>query len=183
MRTTRALTLLIALPLVLSGCSGTPQPEVTVTVTAEPTETSSASPEPSQEASPDATEVSWDSSLEVQLVEFSVSKAKCSYSDGSLEMRATVANISGRDIIAIDVAALINDVFGEEIMGMDLSSDKKLAAGESVNVGSWGNSCFSLNQFSSDHNRLLDMDDLDASTDVEFQVRKIAFSDGEIVEY
>lgn len=182
MKTTRTISLFAAFLLTMSGCSGTPQPAVTVTVTAEPTETASAE-DKTEEASPEPEESSWEESLRIELVEFSVSKAECSYSDGSLELRATVTNISGRDIVAIDAAALINDVFDEQIKGLNISSDKKLLAGDSVNVGSWGNSCYDLNQFSSDDNRLLDMEDLGSSTKVQFQVRKIAFSDGEVIEY
>lgn len=182
MKTSKYTALLMALLLTLSGCTGTPQPAVTVTVTAEPSVTAT-SPEKTEEPSPDPEESSWEESLKIELVEFSVSKAECSYSDGSLELRATVTNISGKDIVAIDAAAIINDVFDEQIKGLSISSDEKLVAGDSVNVGSWGNSCYDLNQFSSDDNRLLDMKDLDSSAKVEFQVRKIAFSDGEVVEY
>lgn len=187
MKTTKGLIPLLIISLSLSGCSAASQPAVTVTatetVTAQPEEQKPESAETAEESIEDQSAMSWESSLLVDLVEFSVSKADCSYSDGSLEMRATITNISGRDIVAIDAAALINDVFGEQIKGLDISSDKRLLAGESVNVGSWGSSCYDLNQFSSDDNRLLDMEDLEVSTSVEFQVRKIAFSDGEIAEY
>ena len=176
---------LAGIALLLAGCTTDPQPAVTVTqevtVTAEPVETAveTEEPEPTQVEDED----SWETVLAIKLVEFSVSNAECSYSDGLLELRATVTNVSDTEIIAIDAGAWITDVFGEQIKGLDISTDEKIAPGESVNVGSWGNACYDLNQFSADDNRLLDMEDLDASTDVEFIVNKIAFSDGEIVSY
>lgn len=187
MKTSNWLIPALIISMSLTGCSAASQPAVTVTatetVTAQPEEEKTETAETAEEDVEDQSDLSWESSLRVELVEFSVSKADCSYSDGSLEMRATITNISGRDIVAIDAAAIVNDVFGEQIKGLNISSDKRLLAGESVNVGSWGSSCYDLNQFSSDDNRLLDMEDLEVSTSVEFQIQKIAFADGEIAEY
>jgi len=185
MKLTKSTFVSAAIALLLAGCTGSPQPAVTVTqevtVTAEPVETATQTEEP--EADEIEEEDSWDSVLAIKLVEFSVSNAECSYSDGLLELRATITNVSAKEIIAIDAGAWITDVFGEQIKGLDISSDEKIAPGDSINVGSWGNACYDLNQFSADDNRLLDMDDLDASTDVEFIVNKIAFTGGEIIDY
>ncbi len=165
--------------LTLSGCSQ-PTPTATVTVTADPTE---VEVETTESTEPEVVDPKWEDFLEANLVEFSVSKAECSYSDGSLELRVTLTNLSDRNIVAIDAVALINDIFDEEIKGLNISSDESLAAGDSVNVGSWGSSCYDLNQFSSEDNRLLDMEDLDKTTDVVIEVRKIAFEDGEVLEF
>lgn len=118
-----------------------------------------------------------------EIVEFSVSKSDCSYDDGTLELLAKFTNITSRDILAIEASAEVQDLFGEKIMGLNLSSDKLLTSGQTVNVGSWGSSCWGLNNYNSDELRLMNMTDVSELTKIVIQVNKIAFKDGEILEF
>lgn len=125
----------------------------------------------------------WTEYVSFSLVEFSVSNAECSYSDGSVEIRATMTNNSDKAIVAFEAFASINDVFGERINGYNISTDETVPPGETAQLGSWGNSCYSLNRFSSDDQRLLEIDDLEAKTEVELVASRLAFEDGEVVEF
>lgn len=177
-----ALLTVLATVVVLTACtSGQPQPAITVTVTPEPPV---AEQSPTVAPAPKAVaEETWTDFLSHELIEFSVSNVDCSYSDGSMEMLVTFKNISDREMIAIEASATVNDVFDEQMTGVNISSDKSLAAGDSVNVGSWGSSCFPLSDISGDDRRLLEMDNLEKKTKVKISVTKIAFDDGEIVEF
>ena len=183
MNLSKSATISISALLIVSvsGCSGEPQPTVTVTVTEQ------APVKASQTAEASAPEVIdeaiWEDFLSYKLVEFSVSNSECSYSDGSLTMRVTFTNKSERDILAIEASAAIEDIFGESLKGLNISSDESLGSGDSINVGSWGSTCYDLNDFSSDDKRLLDMEDLEKTTDVVIGVTKIAFADGEVLEF
>ena len=123
----------------------------------------------------------WTNYLSQQVAEFSVSKAECSYTKGTLEVQVKFTNISDRPIAAIDAGGTVNDVFGEKQMAVDLSVAKKVAPGKSVNAGSWGSSCYSLNPYIAEQAGLLDMDPENINLVVE--VTKIAFVDGEIIEF
>lgn len=123
----------------------------------------------------------WTNYLTNVVSEFSVSKAECSYTDGSLEVQVKFTNISDKAIAAVDATGTINDVFGEKKMAVDLSVAKKMAVGASANAGSWGRSCFSLNPYIADQANLLDMDPETIKLVVE--VSKIAFVDGQIIEF
>jgi ABC-type glycerol-3-phosphate transport system substrate-binding protein len=114
--------------------------------------------------------------------EFSVSKtAECSYSKGSLEVLVKFKNISDRPIAAIDAVGAVNDVFGTKKMGVNLSVSKKIAVGASANAGSWGSSCYSINEYNADEASLLETDPSNIKLVV--SVSKIAFVDGEIIEF
>lgn len=123
----------------------------------------------------------WTNYLSQQVAEFSVSNAECSYTKGTLEVQVKFTNISDRPIAAIDANGTVNDVFGEKQMGVDLSVAKKVSPGKSVNAGSWGSSCYSLNPYIAEQAGLLDMDPENINLVVE--VTKIAFTDGEIIEF
>ena len=177
----------VALIALLAGCTATPS-----TMSGEsdqsgqPTassESEDSSESESSDGSEDLPSTDWTNYVTAELVEFSVSKAECSYSDGTLELLVTLTNVSEKTIIAVDAAATVNDVFGEEINAYNISGDKSFGPGEKLNVGSWGSSCYDLNQYSSEDNRLLDMEDLDATTDVVIKIRKIAFEGGEVLEF
>lgn len=123
----------------------------------------------------------WTNYVSEQTIEFSVSEAECSYSRGTLEVLVKFKNISNRTIAAIEAYGSVNDVFGERQMGVKLSVAKKIAPGKSVNAGSWGSSCYSLNPYIAKEAGLIDMDPENRKLVVE--VTKIAFTDGEIVEF
>ena len=137
----------------------------------------------STESGNDSSSLDWTNYVTAELVEFSVSNAECSYSDGSLELLVTFTNVSDKKVIAVEALALVNDVFGEEINRYTISGDKSFGPGKEFKAGSWGNSCYEMNEYSSEDNRLLDMEDLDSTTDVVIKVSKIAFEGGEILEF
>ncbi len=159
----------LAAILLLSGCA--------TTGGATKSTPSEASQTPIAEVQKD----DWTNYLTSTIVEFSVSKAECSYSKGSLEALIKFKNISDKTIVAIEASGTVNNVFGEKQMGIDLSESKKVAPGKTVNAGSWGSSCWSLNQFISEQIGLLDMDPETIKLVVE--VSKIAFDNGEILEF
>ena len=125
----------------------------------------------------------WGEILKAEIIEFSVSKANCSYDDGTLELLVKLTNISSKEILAIDASAEIQDLFGEKIMGLNLDSDKLLPPGQIANVGSWGSSCWGLNNYNSDETRLMEMINVSELTKIVIEVSKIAFRDGEILEF
>ena len=125
----------------------------------------------------------WGEILKAEITEFSVSKSDCNYDDGSLELLVKLTNISSREILAIDASAEVQDLFGEKIMGLNLSSDKLLPPGQTANVGSWGSSCWGLNNYSSGESRLMDMSSVSELTKIVIEVSKVAFKDGEILEF
>lgn len=125
----------------------------------------------------------WREYLKDEIIEFSVSKSDCGYDDGTLELLAKFVNITSRDILAIEADAEVQDLFGEKIMGLSLSSDELLTSGQTVNVGSWGSSCWGLNNYNSDELRLMNMTKVTELTKIIIQVNKIAFKDGEILEF
>jgi len=127
--------------------------------------------------------VKWGEVLREELVEFSVSKSDCSYDDGSLELLAKFTNIYSKEILAIKASAEIQDLFGENLMVLTLDSDQSLAPGKTVNVGSWGSSCFGLNNYDSDQLRLMEMINVSELTKVVIQVSMVAFKDGEILAF
>ena len=177
----------VALVALLAGCTATPN---TMSGQSDQSEQSTSSSEAeestdseSSDGSEDSTSTDWTNYVTAELVEFSVSNAECSYSDGTLELLVTLTNVSDKKIIAVDASATVNDVFGEEINGYNISGDKSFGPGKKLKVGSWGNSCYDLNQFSSEDNRLLDMEDLDSTTDVVIKISKIAFEGGEVLEF
>lgn len=177
----------VALIALLAGCTASPGTTSSDSDQSGSSATSNGSEESagseSSDASEDATATDWTNYVTAELVEFSVSNAECSYSDGSLELLVTLTNVSDKKIIAVDASAIVNDVFGEEINGYNISGDKSFGPGKQLKVGSWGNSCYDLNQFSSEDQRLLDMEDLETTTDVVIKVSKIAFEGGEVLEF
>ena len=171
----KIVSIVLMMSMMVSGCGGSNEK-------AESNSNPSDSPTTSTEDN--ATQLKkWSKFLKEEIVEFSVSKSDCSYDDGSLELLVKLTNITSREILAIDGSAEVQDVFGEKIMRLNLSSDKSLAAGQTVNVGSWGSSCWGLNNYSSDEARLMEMDNVSESTKVVIEVSKIAFKDGEILEF
>lgn len=167
MKKTIGIALALLLSTALSGCSGSS------------IETSGTTS--SGESQTEALKDEWTNYLSQQTIEFSVSNAECSYTNGTLEVLVKFTNISDRTIAAIDANGTINNVFGEEQMAVNLSVSKKVAAGKSVNAGSWGSSCYSLNPYIAGEAGLLEMDPENIKLVVE--VTKIAFSDGEIIEF
>ena len=125
----------------------------------------------------------WGEILKAEITEFSVSTSDCSYDDGSLELLVKLTNVSSREILAIDASAEVQDLFGEKIMGLNLSSDDSLPPGQTANVGSWGSSCFGLNNYSSNELRLMEMSNVSEQTKVVIEVSKVAFKDGEVIEF
>lgn len=122
--------------------------------------------------------------VRITLVEFSVSNQKCSFGDGSLEIRAVLTNVTDKAILAAEVDADILDVFGESIgRGFNISTDETIAPGADANLGTWGNSCFRLSNRGDDR-RLLEMkDELDTKANLVISVTRIAFDDGEVVQF
>ncbi len=167
MKKISSLTAAVLLLLTLAGCSNA---GVGQSATGD---TQVTDPAPSKDE--------WSNYLSYEVSEFSVSKAECSYSDGSLEVLVKFKNISERPIAAVDAAGTVNDVFGEKKIGVNLSVAKKIAPGASANAGSWGSSCYSLNSYSADESSLLEADPETLKLVVE--VSKIAFVDGEIIEF
>jgi hypothetical protein len=159
----KRMAVALSLLLVLAGCG------------------SSSSSEGSGSPKTDKIAPTWEDFLKYDIVQYSVSNAECDYSEGSLEFILDFTNISKKKIIAISASANILDVFGEEIKGLNISTDEAVAPGSVVKVGSMGNSCWELNQYDSDDMRLKEMDL--KTTKVEIEVTKIAYSDGEIVEF
>jgi hypothetical protein len=177
----------VALIALLAGCTTTTGTTSSDSDQSGSSATSTGSDESSGSESSDdsesVTSIDWTDYVTAELVEFSVSNAECSYSDGSLELLVTLTNVSDKKIIAVDASATVNDVFGEEINRYSISGDKSFGPGKQLNVGSWGNSCYDLNKYSSEDQRLLDMEDLDTTTDVVIKVSKIAFEGGEVLEF
>lgn len=53
-----------------------------------------------------------------------------------------------------------------------------------ANLGTWGNTCFRLSDASGDDRRLLEIgSELETKTDLVIDVTRIAFDDGEVVEF
>ena len=194
----RGLGLLVALTISISAC-GAPEEENGAIDSSNGVQQSESADSVAENGSLDESVVSGSEPTEavsspvttsedfvrVSLVEYAVSNEKCSYRDGSLKLRATLTNLTDKTIIAAEVSARINDVFGEEIgRGFDISSDETVGPGSEVNLGTWGNSCFSLSANIGDQKRLLDFQgDLNTKTTLVISVTRIAFDDGEIVEF
>ena len=186
MKQTRySLSALVTLSLfLLTGCSqSSPVPTVTVTETVE-----AAQSEVIEPSSPSKVEVieapEWEDFLDGNLVELSVSKAECGFAtDGSLDLLVTFKNTTDRKMLAISADVEVMDLFGERLIGVNISSDDSILAGASVNVGSWGSNCYSLNEYKSEDLRLLAMEDVSKTTEVVINVSKIAFEDGEVLEF
>lgn len=171
----------ILIAALLTACSAT---ESIGPGSATPSEEPSSQVESeTSESSTETTSSDWTKYVTADLVEFSVSNSKCSYSDGSLELLVVLTNVSDKKILAIDASATVNDIFGEQINGYNISEDKSFGPGKQLNVGSWGDSCFELSDYSSEDRRLLEMEDLEATTDVVIKIQKIAFEGGEILEF
>ena len=165
----------------LTACSATESTGLGITTPSE--EPSSQSESEASEPSTETTSSDWTKFVTADLEEFSVSNNSCSYSDGSLEILVVLTNVSGKKILAVDASATVNDIFGEEIIVFDISEDKSFGPGKKLKVGSWGNSCYSLSDYSSEERRLMEMEDLEATTDLVIKVEKIAFEGGEILEF
>lgn len=183
MNKNRILTVLssIVFMALLTACSAT---DSTVNGTTTPSEElSSQSESEASEPSTETTSSDWTNFVTAEVVEFSVSNSSCSYSDGSLELLVVLTNVSDKKILAVDASATVNDIFGEEIKGLNLSEDKSFGPGKKLKVGSWGNSCWSLSDYSSGERRLMEMEDLETKTDLVIEVEKIAFEGGEILEF
>ena len=128
-------------------------------------------------------DIKWSEILKAEISEFSVSKSDCSYDDGSLELLVKLTNISTSEILAIDASGEVQDLFGETLMVLNISSDKQLSPGKTVKVGTWGSSCFGLNEYDSDQVRLMEMSNVSELTKVVINVSKIALKDGEVLEF
>jgi hypothetical protein len=165
----------------ITACSATESTGLGITTPSE--EPSSQSESEASEPSTETTTSDWTKFVTADLEEFSVSNNSCSYSDGSLEILVVLTNVSGKKILAVDASATVNDIFGEEIIVFDISEDKSFGPGKKLKVGSWGNSCYSLSDYSSEERRLMEMEDLEATTDLVIKVEKIAFEGGEILEF
>ena len=171
----------ILIVALLTACSAM---ESTGTGSTPPSEEpTSQSESEASESSTETTSSDWTKYVTADLVEFSVSRSKCSYSDGSVELLVVLTNVSDKKILAVDASATVNDIFGEQINGYNISEDKSFGPGEELKVGSWGSTCYSLRDSSSDDRRLLAMEDLNATTDVVIKIQKIAFEGGEILEF
>lgn len=123
----------------------------------------------------------WQDILKYDIAQYSVSNAECDYSSGALEFILNFTNLTDKKIIAISASAKIMDVFDEEIKGLNISTDEALGPKETIKVGSTGNSCWSLNKYDSDDMRLKEMDL--KTTRVVIEVSKIAYANGEVVEF
>jgi hypothetical protein len=140
----------------------------------------------SSESSNDGTSQSnsapaWQDHLKYRVSQYTVTNASCSYSDGTLEMIVDFTNLSDKKIIAVSASAKINDVFDEQIMSLNMSTDEAIAPGATIKAGSTGSSCWSLSDYDADEQRLMEMDL--KTTRVVVSVSKIAFADGEVLEF
>lgn len=177
----------VALIALLAGCTVTPNKILGESDQSGQSTTSSEAEESSDsessDGSEDLTSTDWTDYVTAELVEFSVSNAECGFRDGTMEVLVTFTNVSEKKIIAVDAFANIYDIFGEEMNSVDLFGDKSFGPGKTLKVGSWGNGCYGLNDYSSEDQRLLDMEDLAATTDIVITVSKIAFEGGEVLEF
>jgi hypothetical protein len=161
----------IAISMLVTGCGSSSEDAASKT---DPTSSSNSDVSPS---------VKWSEILKAEISEFSVSKTDCSYDDGSLELLVKLTNISSSEILAIDASGEVQDLFGDTLMVLNISSDKQLSPGKTVNVGTWGSSCFGLNNYDSDQLRLMEMSNVSELTKVVINVSKIALKDGEVLEF
>lgn len=141
------------------------------------------SPEPLEAAEEAA--ITSEEFVRISLVNFSVSNEECSYGDGSLFIQAKLTNLTDRSILAAEVSATVTDVFGESIgRGYNISTDETIGPRAEANLGTWANTCFRLSDASGDDRRLLEIgSELETKTDLVIDVTRIAFDDGEVVEF
>lgn len=94
-----------------------------------------------------------------------------------ITLRFSIKNLSDKDIRAISGVAIFNDLLGNEIMRLRLNYDNRMVRSNSSNLYAAG---IDYNQFMDDHQllRSKSFDDIK----FEFEMNKILFSDGSIME-
>jgi len=107
---------------------------------------------------------------------------ECSYSDGYLDMQINVTNLSQAAIIAGEASISIQDLFGNEIMGLNVPIDRKIASGATETVGSTGGTCWGLGNYGGEL-RLKEMADPYSGTKVVFYLQSLALESGEILYF
>lgn len=160
---------------------GTETPRVTTIKAADATISNATPPLPSDPTPQDegaSAFLSW------RISKYEVDKNReCDYSTGYLNLQITIKNTSDKEIAAIEASADINDVFEKNLMSLNIPMDKSLAPGDSTVIGSVGGACWGMNPYIADEQRLRDMEDVHKTTRVDFNVSKIAFSDGLVKEF
>ena len=141
------------------------------------------SPAPSAVADPGVTAF-----VQIESQEYSINNRPCGDdggvgSDATLEIVVQLRNVSGQEIKAVKASAIILDSFGEEIWTFGLDEDRRVKDGDTFRVGSYGGFCWELNEWDEVDRRLLDMDDLYSQSSLEVVISKIAFMNGDVVEF